>query len=326
MLYCREANFIGVNMVKAIHKQIYWRDADGGVTPFDTGELQTRLIGSFLATGLREESFMSEEIVLALEYTLLNSPRPEPVFSKSEIDAAVIRLLESIGFPEVAHVFRRNGHEQVVRIINDPVTVAGLLVSHLGCSLERAARIADLVSGALKKLEFASVSPHLALELARHYERELAENDFISENTVLPGVPQQTLTRKEIYDLLPAAPKALVDAGVLRINGITTLFPSVRFFFFMKEFALAKKLSFPVTELEIEPLLHSAGNALEEARKAIQTALRHPGELPCCLTLPDIFDFLESCAGSTADQRLATELASVLTGALDCELYHLAFD
>ena len=313
-------------MVKSIHKQIYWRDADGGVMPFDTGQLQTRLIGSFLATGLREESFMSEEIVLALEYTLLNSPRQEAVFSKGEIDAAVIRLLESIGFPEVAHVFRRNGHEQMVRIINDPATVAGLLVSHLGCSMERAAHISGMVTEALDKLGFASVSPHLALELARHYERELAENDFLAENAVLPGVPQQTLTRKEIYELLPAAPKELVDAGVLRINGITTLFPSVRFFFFMKEFARFKQLSFPVTELEIEPLLHNAGNALEEARKAIKTALHHPGELPCCLTLPDIFDFLESCAGSAPDQHLAAELASVLTGALDCELYHLAFD
>ena len=94
----------------------------------------------------------------------------------------------------------------------------------------------------------------------------------------------------------------------------------------MNEFARMKKLSCPVTELEIEPLLHNAGNALEEARQAIAAALRHPDELPCCLTLPDIFDFLESCACSVPDQRLAAELASVLTGALNCDLYHLAFD
>lgn len=313
-------------MVQMVQKQIYLRDSDGGITPFDTGELQTRLIGSFLATGLREESFMSEEIVLALEYTLLKSPRPEAVFSKGEIDTAVIRLLESIGFPEVAHVFRRNGNEQLVRIASDPVTVAGLLVAHLGCSAERAAHISQLVSEALGKLEFSGASPHLILELARHYERNMAENDLLKDDVLLPGIPQQTLTRQDIYKLLEPEAKELVDAGVLRINGITTLFPSVRFFFFMKEFARFKKLSFPVTELEIEPLLHNAGNALEKARLAIRDALRHPEELPCCLSLPDIFDFLESCAGSTPDTRLAAELASVLTGALDCELYHLAFD
>jgi hypothetical protein len=315
----------GTTMVQVVEKRIFLRDADGGVVPFDAGELQTRLIGGFLAAGLREESFMSEEIVLALEYTLLNSPRREPVFSRSEIDAAVIRLLESIGFPEVARIFRRNGHEQLLRIATDPVTVAGLLVPHLGCSAERAANVAELVSQAMGKLAFTNASPHLILELARHYERELAENDLLPDAPLYPEV-KQTLTRQEIYDLLPDAPRELVDAGVLRINGITTLFPSVRFFFFMKEFARVKQVSLPVTELEIEPLLHNAGNALEEARKAISAALRHPGELPCCLSLPDIFDFLESCAGSTADQKLAYELASVLTGALDCELYHLAFD
>ena len=313
-------------MVQLVDKKIFLRDSDGGIVPFDAGQLQTRLIGGFLATGLRDESFMSEEIVLALEYTLLHSPRPELIFSKSEVDAAVIRLLESIGYPEVAHVFRRNGHEAVLRIAVDPATVASLVVSHLGCSAERAANIAGVVSESLNKLAISGASPHLVLELARHYERDFAENDLLSDEQSLPQVPQQTLTRREIYDILPPEAKALVDAGVLRINGITTLFPSVRFFFFMKEFAVSEKLSFPVTELEIEPRLHNAGNALEGARKAIAAKLRHPEELPCCLSLPDIFDFLEDCAGSTPDQALAYELASVLTGALDCELYHLAFD
>ena len=313
-------------MVQMSEKQIFLRDADGGKVPFDTGQLQTRLIGSFLAAGLREESFMSEEIVLALEYTLLNSPRTEPVFCRSEVDSAVIRLLESIGFPEVAHIFRRNGHEQAVRMAVVPETVTNLLISHLGCSLERAEHIAGLTVASMKKLSISSASPHLVLELARHYERDLAEKDFLTENILVPGVPQQTLTRREIYALLPEAPRQLVDAGVLRINGITTLFPSVRFFFFMKEFARMKKVSLPVTELEIEPLLYSAGAALEEARLAIKAALHHPEELTCCLSLPDIFDFLESCAGSSPEQRLAGELAAVLTSALDCELYHLEFD
>ncbi|MBE6356725.1 MAG: hypothetical protein E7058_06390 [Lentisphaerae bacterium] len=313
-------------MVQQVEKQIFVRDADGGILPFDAGGLQTRLIGGFLATGLREESYMSEEIALALEYTLLNSPRLEPVFSQSEIDSAVIRLLESIGFPEVAQVFRRSGSEQLLRITVDIETVRSLLVSHLGCSLARVERAAGLVCEALKKLDISAATPHLVLELARHYERELAEHDFSGEDLALPQTPQQTLSRQEICALLPDAPKELVQAGVLRINGITTLFPSVRFFFFMKEFARYKKLSYPVTELEIEPLLYAAGNALEEARQAINSALRCPGELPCCLSLPDIFDFLESCAGSKPDQHLAGELASALTAGLGCELYHLAFD
>lgn len=313
-------------MVQQVEKRIFVRDADNGVVPFDAGELQTRLIGGFLATGLREESYMSEEIALALEYTLLNSPRLEPVFSRSEIDAAVIRLLESIGFPEVAQFFRRSGSEKVMRIAVDKETVSSLLISHLGCSLMRAGDTAGLVSDALSKLDITAATPHLILELARHYERDLAEKEPPEQELMLPQTPVMTLSRQDIYALLPAAPRELVDAGVLRINGITTLFPSVRFFFFMKEFAKYRKLSFPVTELEIEPQLFNAGNALEEARLAIGGKLNYPEELPCCLALPDIFDFLESCAGSRPDQQLAAELAAALTAGLGCELYHLAFD
>ena len=66
-------------MVQLVDKQIFLRDADGGVVPFDAGKLQTRLIGGFLATGLREDSFMAEEIVLALEYTHGKSI-PKPVY------------------------------------------------------------------------------------------------------------------------------------------------------------------------------------------------------------------------------------------------------
>lgn len=313
-------------MVQAASKQIYLRDSDNGIVPFDCGELQTRLIGCFLATGLREESYMSEEIVLALEYTLLNSPRKEPVFGRSEIDAAVIRLLESIGFPEVAVVFRRNGHEQLLRIGCDEVTVAGLLSSHLGCSAERCAHIASLVSGSLDKLGISAAAPHLILELSRHYERDLAENDLLPESALLPEIPQHALDRQKIYDIIPEEAKKLVNAGILRINGITTLFPSVRLFFFMKDFVLFNGLSAPVTELEIEPLLYSAGEILESARQAIEAELHYPEELPCCLSLPDMFDFLEKFVCSAADMKLAHEFASVLTGAFGCELYHLSFD
>ena len=313
-------------MVKSVEKQIFVRDAEGGTTPFDAMELQTRLIGAFLATGLREESYISEEIALALEYTLLRSPRPEPIFNRCEVDTAIIRLLENAGFPEVAAAYRRTGVEQTVRISAAPEPLKRLFTAHLGCSPERAARIADTVAEKLAKLEISEATPHLLLEFARHYERDLAEQDLLTVAPVPGRTPKVTLTRDEIYALLPDAPRQLADAGVLRINGITTLFPSVRFFFFMQNFAKFHGLSSPVTELALIPRLYTAGNALEEARTAILAALEIADPLPCCLALPDVFDFLESWAGSAPDSGLAAELAGALTAGLRCELYHLALD
>ena len=75
-------------MVKMAEKIIYIQDHEGGRVPFDPLTLQTRLINCFLTAGLRENSYMAEDIALAVEYTLLNSNRPELVFGQGELAAA----------------------------------------------------------------------------------------------------------------------------------------------------------------------------------------------------------------------------------------------
>ena len=95
-------------MVKAFTPvRVDIQNFDGTREPFDATALQTRLIGCFLAAGRSDSSFMAEDIALAVEYTLSHVERPEPVFGRGEIDAAVIRLLEEAGLPDVAKIFRR---------------------------------------------------------------------------------------------------------------------------------------------------------------------------------------------------------------------------
>ena len=76
------------------------REFEGDIVPFDSEVLQTRLIGCFLAAGLRDSVDLPQDIALAVEYTLRNSPRNEPVFGRGELERAVTRLLEEIGFPD----------------------------------------------------------------------------------------------------------------------------------------------------------------------------------------------------------------------------------
>ena len=88
-------------MVQAFPRSIVEiRNFDGSTEPFDAMALQTRLIGSFLAAGRGDSSFMAEDIALAVEYTLTHVERPEPVFGRGELDAAVIRLLEEANMLE----------------------------------------------------------------------------------------------------------------------------------------------------------------------------------------------------------------------------------
>jgi hypothetical protein len=306
-------------------RKIEIQDRDGRMTPFNVVELQTRLIGAFLASGRRDISYLAEEIALAVEYTLSQLPRPEPIFARGEIEAAVLRFLEEASLPEVARVFRKGGAvETTTRIAADANTLRELLRRYFcGSDDDRFNRLLEIVMDAAKKLEIADASPHLWLELARHYDAMLEPE---TDDSAAPPPPLVTLTRDELRELLPETAKTWADAGILRINGVTSLFPCIHFFFMIGEFASLHHLSCPVTELEIEPLLYQVGTVFEEIRQRIEKRLETTSALPCLLDIPDMFDFIADCAGGErlGSEKLAVELAGVIKSGLSCDLYKLS--
>ena len=306
-------------------KNITILERDGQRTPFNVMELQTRLIGAFLASGRRDVSYLAEEIALAVEYALVQLPRPEPVFARGEIEAAVIRFLEEANLPEVARVFRKGGAvETTARITADANTLREMLRRFFcGSDDARFDRLLEIVLDAAKKLDITDASPHLWLELARHYDALLEPER--EDETAAPAA-LVTLTRDELRELLPEKAREWYNAGILRINGVTSLFPCIHFFFMMNEFALHYKLSAPVTELEIEPLLYQVGTVLEEIRLKVEKRLNGSAPLPCLLDIPDMFDFITDYAGGEriGSESLAAELAGVVKSGLSCDLYKLS--
>ena len=306
-------------------KNITILERDGRREPFNVLELQTRLIGAFLASGRRDVSYLAEEIALAVEYALVQLPRPEPVFGRGEIEAAVIRFLEEANLPEVARVFRKGGAvETTARITADANTLREMLRRFFcGSDDARFERLLEIVLDAAKKLDIADASPHLWLELARHYDALLEPEP--EDDTAAPAA-LVTLTRDELRELLPEKAREWYNAGILRINGVTSLFPCIHFFFMMNEFALHYKLSAPVTELEIEPLLYQVGTVLEEIRLKVEKRLDGAAPLPCLLDIPDMFDFITDYAGGEriGSESLAAELAGVIKSGLSCDLYKLS--
>ena len=300
-------------------------ERDGRRVVFNVTELQTRLIGAFLASGRRDVSYLAEEIALAVEYALTQMPRPEPIFARGELDAAVIRFMEEANLPEVARAFRKGGAvETTTRIAADEKTLRELL-RRFFCSSDdsRFDRLLEIVLDAAKKLEISDASPHLWLDLARHYDACLGPEPE-DETTAPPALV--TLTRDELRELLPETALEWHNAGILRINGVTSLFPCIHFFFMMNDFALHHHLSAPVTELEIEPLLYQVGSVLEEIRTRVETRLGTATPLPCLLDIPDMFDFITDYAGGEriGSESLAAELAGVIKSGLSCDLYKLS--
>ena len=313
-------------MYKPILRRIFLKDSDGGITPFDPENLLTSLAGAFQSAGQTGECYIADDIVLALEYTLRRAPRQELVFSEGEIDAAVIRILESSGFPEAAQAFRSSGSkEQLLQLSTTSAALQEFLSAHLGCSRERLVKISEKCSAALQQLNIEAASLHLILELARHYERETAEADLRrtgsekeSSNTVL--------TRQDIAGLLPPDAAELLKNGVLQISGVSPVFPGIRFFFSMEKFALQHNFTVPVTELELYPALYRTAGILENARKAISDRLALANTPPCLMTIPDMFDFLYRTVGCTKADTMAAELAGILCSEFKAELYQLSFD
>lgn len=312
-------------MIEPNAKTITIVERDGRSVTFSAVELQTRLIGAFLASGRRDVSYLAEEIALAVEYALVQLPRPEPVFARGEIEAAVIRFLEEANLPEVARVFRKGGAvETTARIAADENTLREVLRRFFcGSDDARFERLLEIVLDAAKKLDITDASPHLWLELARHYDALLEPEK--EDETAAPAA-LVTLTRDELRELLPEKALEWHNAGILRINGVTSLFPCIHFFFMIDDFARFHHLSAPVTELEIEPLLYEVGAVLEDIRLKVQQRLNGTAPLPCLLDIPDMFDFITEYAGGEriGSESLAAELAGVIKSGLSCDIYKLS--
>ena len=312
-------------MYKNVSRQIFVRDSDGGVMPFSPEKLQLRLSSAFQSAGLAGESYISDDIVLALEYTLRRAARPELIFSISEIDTALIRILESCGFARTAELYRQSSPgEQLIQLTVSADTLRDFLSIHLACSVERLAKIAGKCAEALNTLNIGYASPHLLLELARHYERETAETDLHTHPSgTLSGA---VLTRQEIAGLLTGKAAEMIKSGVLRISGISPVFAGIRFTFSMEKLAFQHDLHAPLTELELYPALYDAAEILENARKVISDKLALPEDPPCLINIPDMFDFIYRMLGCTKADAMAAELANILCSSFKSEIYQLSFD
>jgi len=314
-------------MVKPAEKVIYIQGHEGERVQFDPVELQTRLINCFLTAGLRENSYLAEDIALAVEYTLLNSGRSEPVFGQGELAAAVIRMLEETGFPEVATLFRQNGGDRYVAIDATPEAMGKFLRKFLACSETIFDRVVHEVSHAVETLGIAEADPHLYLELARHYERKFAiEGIAGSSVTRLRG--RASATRDEVAAILPPEVRELIAEGVLRVGEVNAIFSRIRFFFMIKPFARKFNLVPPVTEMEVEPLLFRMSRILELGRAAVEEALQPPEPLPVQLTIPDMSGFVSDYFGAERgkSRKLTEELARTLSFELKDGVYKLTMN
>jgi hypothetical protein len=282
-------------MIKLAENSIMIIDSNGVMTSFEPERLQTKIIRCFLAAGIRE-SWLAEDIAMAVEFALEQNNREDKIFALSEINSTVVRILEDTGFPEAANVYRRGNSCSQVTFNSEQATVSKLISKHLGANSDNLDFLTSKVLDATKKLNIKTAPPTLFVELAKYYETEELPSDGLKPIALQKWEQASPwlVDMENIYENLKPSTKNLVDARVIRLSGISRLFPSIKLFFMINEFVHYHDLEAPLTEMILIPYLYSAGQALEDC---IQNSLQlfdkdvQENRPPVFLTIPDMSGF-----------------------------------
>lgn len=284
-------------MIKLSDSSLMLSRPDGSLIDFDVEALQTEIIKSFLAAGVRD-AWIAEDIVLAVEYALLQNSRPGNQFSVSEVNSTIIKILEETGYPEVADVYRKNNARLEVEFSPDPEYLSQLISRHLGLTGKTLDTVAAKVSKAVAVLGIDSATPALFAELAKFYKARLPQDQEIKISGFSAHNAQtntESISEKEIQQRLKPETRELIKRGILRIQGISPLFPAVRLTLKFTMLTAGSELEPPVTEMMLIPKFPAPAAAVNDCVRTAQELFSEYSEeshrLPVYLQVPDMSTF-----------------------------------
>ncbi|OGV55458.1 MAG: hypothetical protein A2X49_00125 [Lentisphaerae bacterium GWF2_52_8] len=291
-------------MIKLCESSIPILSADGSSSVFDPDELQSRLIRACIAAGVRD-AWLAEDISLAIEYSLTQRRDADDALSMAEIDATVMKTLEDAGYPEVAEAFRDSRPSKLPLVPSDAANAASLASKHLGLSGNQLAATSAQVAAACLVLGIHRAAPALLLELARHFRRQEAP---VPASLGLPELSPQAkasnpwlLSSEEILASAPDDLRLLSSKGVLRVYGVSRLFPALKFDLKLVAFAESLGLESPLTEMAVLPHFHRLALALNNLSGLVMRSCSRLGQSsppPLSLCVPDMSRFARECLGA----------------------------
>ena len=276
---------------------------DGTKRKFEAEELQSRLIRSCLNSGIKNY-WLAEDLTNAVENALIFQSNSGVVFSESEINSFLVKILEDAGYPNVAENFREKNETETGNILLSYNTVKKTLKTQLALKGNDLASLSEKVLNACDSLAISSASPSLLLELARHYRnfnisipklKNLNYRDIATTPWILPV--------SEILPLLSPGTKKLIKSGLIDIGGISRLFPSIKINLKLAILAEHYGLKPVITELVLLPCFDIVINSINEIITRIHRHLAIKEEkniektFPIYLRFSDIYGFSKKYFG-----------------------------
>ena len=252
-------------MIKISEHSIKFVKPDGSIVEFDTEELQGKIIKSCLSAGIRD-IWIAEDISLSIEYALTSEENRKRMFSASDINTLVLKILEGTGYPEVAAAYRRQNSSTDVKLAPDFQLISELISRHLGLSESRLNETTSTVIDSIDMLNIEEAAPSLYIDLAKAFrDRSLFKND-ISKIQLPTGKSGGAwiLKRDKIIEDLDAATIELINNRIIQLASISELFPAIKIDFRVAAYADFLELDIPLTEMVMIPHFYQIAEAVND--------------------------------------------------------------
>ena len=282
-------------MVKISNYSIKLLTPDGNVVDFEADTLQAKIIKSCIASGVRD-IWIAEDISLSIEYALTSEENKKRVFSISDVNTLVIKILEGTGYPEVAETFQKSNSNTDVKISADHDLVSELISRHLGLSDSRLKETTESVIQSMELLHIEEAAPALFIELAKAIRVRNATGTDIKPITVreTKNNPSWLLKRQTIIENLDAATIELINNRIIQIASISRLFPAIKIDFKINLFADFLELDIPLTEMVMITHFSQIADAVNDIIASSIELYKNDGnkeKLPVYINITDMSSF-----------------------------------
>ncbi len=317
-------------MIHLSESAVLIKSGDGTSRAFEPEELQARLVGSCIASGVRE-FWLAEDLVNAVETALVAQSKEGVTFEAAEVDGIVAKALEEAGYPEVAEKFRSASGSADPTAPVAPDELRSLLSRRLGVSGTELESLAAAVMDACGRIGMAQPDQALLLELGRNLKRSPAGQvpPKLSLGLAKGGRRGDThspwlAVPPDLVAGLSTETRGHLDAGALVVGGISRLFPSIKIDLRLVDLATLLQLESPVTELALFPRLSGMAHAVDELVDAAREKVRSAGilcageDIPAYLRFADVPLFIKKCLVTdlAAGERFCAEAADCLVALL----------
>jgi len=273
------------------------RENDGTQKRFEAEELQSRLILCCLDAGIKDY-WLAEDLTNAVENALIYQSETGVIFSESEVNTFIIKILEDAGYPNIADKFRAKSDVISDKCKVDIDSIKDLLRLHFGLLGKDLGQLTEMVINALESLSIKSATSCLVLELGRHYRNaKIAVPVYKHLNMENISNSPWVLQRSEIMALLSSNTTKLINLKLIDIAGVSRIFPSLKLNIRLEVLAEHYGLKPVLTELVLFPYFDEV---IDSVNEIITRVNRHfslkedkfiSGNLPVFLRFSDINSF-----------------------------------